>query len=123
MAANPPSPITPNNISNWSAPLSSEATIIRAACMRWLADRPIMAKSLSTPALNCGRRFAADAEFLQIYELQFGAMAYTRTPMSRLFVAALSCWIGKDTLLNPKAIVEVLSPFTEGYDRGFRFAH
>ena len=82
-----------------------------------------MAKSLSTPALNCGRRFAADAEFLQIYELQFGAMAYTRTPMSRLFVAALSCWIGKDTLLNPKAIVEVLSPSTEGYDRGFRFAH
>lgn len=28
-----------------------------------------------------------------------------------------------DTLLNPKVIVEVLSPSTEGYDRGAKFAH
>jgi Uma2 family endonuclease len=28
----------------------------------------------------------------------------------------------KDTALNPKAIVEVLSPSTEGYDRGLKFA-
>jgi Uma2 family endonuclease len=28
----------------------------------------------------------------------------------------------KDTLLNPALIVEVLSPSTEGYDRGFKFA-
>ena len=27
-----------------------------------------------------------------------------------------------DTVLNPALIVEVLSPFTEGYDRGFKFA-
>ena len=29
----------------------------------------------------------------------------------------------KDTLLNPSLIVEVLSPSTEGYDRGEKFAH
>lgn len=29
---------------------------------------------------------------------------------------------GHDTLLNPKLIVEVLSPSTEGYDRGQKFA-
>ena len=28
----------------------------------------------------------------------------------------------KDTLLNPTLIVEVLSPSTEAYDRGFKFA-
>jgi Uma2 family endonuclease len=28
-----------------------------------------------------------------------------------------------DTLLNPSVIVEVLSPSTEGYDRGEKFAH
>ena len=28
-----------------------------------------------------------------------------------------------DTLLNPKVIIEVLSPSTEGYDRGKKFAH
>lgn len=28
-----------------------------------------------------------------------------------------------DTLLNPKVIIEVLSPFTEAYDRGEKFAH
>jgi Uma2 family endonuclease len=28
-----------------------------------------------------------------------------------------------DTLLNPTLIVEVLSPSTEGYDRGLKFAH
>ena len=28
-----------------------------------------------------------------------------------------------DTLLNPTVIVEVLSPSTEGYDRGAKFAH
>jgi Uma2 family endonuclease len=28
-----------------------------------------------------------------------------------------------DTLLNPISIVEVLSPSTEGYDRGKKFAH
>jgi Uma2 family endonuclease len=30
---------------------------------------------------------------------------------------------GLDTLLNPISIVEVLSPSTEGYDRGKKFAH
>jgi Uma2 family endonuclease len=29
----------------------------------------------------------------------------------------------KDTLLNPTTIIEVLSPSTEGYDRGKKFAH
>ena len=29
----------------------------------------------------------------------------------------------KDTLLNPNVIFEVLSPSTEGYDRGEKFAH
>ncbi len=29
----------------------------------------------------------------------------------------------EDTLLNPTAIIEVLSPSTEGYDRGKKFAH
>ncbi|MBI3951849.1 MAG: Uma2 family endonuclease [Acidobacteria bacterium] len=29
----------------------------------------------------------------------------------------------RDTLLNPTAIVEVLSPSTEGYDRGRKFEH
>ena len=29
----------------------------------------------------------------------------------------------QDTLLNPKVIVEVLSPSTEAYDRGLKFAH
>jgi Uma2 family endonuclease len=29
----------------------------------------------------------------------------------------------RDTLLNPKAIVEVLSPSTEAYDRGRKFGH
>jgi len=34
------------------------------------------------------------------------------------------CEDGKaDTLLNPTVIVEVLSPSTEGYDRGAKFAH
>lgn len=28
-----------------------------------------------------------------------------------------------DTLLNPSVIIEVLSPSTEGYDRGAKFAH
>jgi len=28
-----------------------------------------------------------------------------------------------DTLLNPVLIIEVLSPSTEGYDRGAKFAH
>jgi Uma2 family endonuclease len=30
---------------------------------------------------------------------------------------------GLDTLLNPALLVEVLSPSTEGYDRGAKFAH
>jgi Uma2 family endonuclease len=29
----------------------------------------------------------------------------------------------KDTLLNPTLLIEVLSPSTEGYDRGAKFAH
>jgi Uma2 family endonuclease len=29
----------------------------------------------------------------------------------------------KDTLLNPRVIIEVLSPSTESYDRGKKFAH
>jgi Uma2 family endonuclease len=29
----------------------------------------------------------------------------------------------RDTLLNPQVIVEVLSPSTESYDRGLKFAH
>ena len=29
----------------------------------------------------------------------------------------------KDTLLNPKILIEVLSPSTEAYDRGAKFAH
>jgi Uma2 family endonuclease len=30
---------------------------------------------------------------------------------------------GNDTLLNPSVIIEVLSPSTEGYDRGVKFEH
>ena len=29
----------------------------------------------------------------------------------------------EDTLLNPSIIIEVLSPSTEAYDRGEKFAH
>jgi Uma2 family endonuclease len=29
----------------------------------------------------------------------------------------------RDTLLNPTVIIDVLSPFTEAYDRGTRFEH
>lgn len=30
---------------------------------------------------------------------------------------------GQDTLLNPTVIIEILSPTTESYDRGLKFAH